>query len=78
MALSPILQHLADQTTATVTVEQSAIVLINGFATRVQAAIDAALAGGATAAELAPVQDEVDALKASSDQLAAAVAANTV
>ena len=58
-------------------VDQSAITLINGIAARIQAAVEAAIGNGATAEELAPVQAEVDALKASNDALAAAVAANT-
>jgi len=74
---SPILDSLTAQVTASEEVEASAVILINGFAARVQTAIDAALANGATAAELAPVQTEVDALKASTDALSAAVAANT-
>jgi hypothetical protein len=37
----------------------------------------AALVNGATAEELAPVQAEVDALRASSDDLTAAVSENT-
>jgi hypothetical protein len=41
-----------------------------------QAAVDAAIANGATAAELAPITDEITALKTSSTALAAAVAAN--
>ena len=55
---------------------ESATVLINGIAARVQAAVDAALANGATAEELAPVQDEVDQLNAGADALSAAVASN--
>jgi hypothetical protein len=55
----------------------SAVTLINGIATRIQAAIDAAIAGGATAEQLAGVQAEVDAIKKDDDDLAAAVAANT-
>lgn len=74
---SQILQDLEAQVTRTTEVEASAVALINGFATRVQTAVDAALANGATAAELAPVQAEVDAMRASSDALAAAVLANT-
>ena len=74
---NPILQTLADQVTATTTVEASAKTLIDGFSARLQAAVDAALANGATEAELAPVQAEVDALNASSTDLAASVAANT-
>lgn len=57
--------------------EASATTLINGFAARLQAAIDAATSNGATEAELAPVQAEVDALNASADALSAAVAANS-
>jgi len=57
---------------------ESATVLINGIAARIQDAVNAALAGGATAAELAPIQAEVDALNADSSALAAAVAANPV
>ena len=55
----------------------SAVVLINGIAARLQAAVDAALANGATAAELAPVTAEVKALNDNADALAAAVQANT-
>lgn len=54
--------------------EASAVVLINGIGARIQAAVDAAIAGGATAEQLAPVQAEVDALNASASALAAAVA----
>jgi hypothetical protein len=74
---SPILTDLANEVTSITGVVDSAIALINGFAARMQAAVDAALLNGATAAELAPVQAEVDSLKASDAALAAAVAANT-
>jgi len=57
-------------------VVDSATALINGLAARIQAAVDAAVANGATAEQLQPVTDEVAALKAKSDALAAAVAAN--
>lgn len=72
-----ILDALAAQVKAATDAEDSATLLINGIAARIQAAVDAAIAGGATAAELAPVQAEVDALKVSSDALSAAVVANT-
>ena len=72
-----ILDDLQAQVTASETVESSAVTLINGIAARIQAAVDAAVAGGATAAQLAPVTAEVAALKASSDALSAAVVANT-
>jgi hypothetical protein len=72
------LEALAAQVQANESAEASAVTVINGIAGRVQAAVDAAIAGGATAADLAPVQAEVDSLKASSDALSAAIAANTV
>ncbi len=74
---NPTLDSLAAQVTATIGVEQSAIALINGIAARIAAAIQAALAGGATAAELAPITDEVASMQASATALSAAVAANT-
>lgn len=74
---NPILDSLAQQVKANTDAEASAVTLINGFSARMQAAVDAALANGATAAELAPVQDEVNALNASGATLAAAVVANT-
>lgn len=73
----PVLDDLAAQVTATVGVEASAVAALNGVAARVQAAVDAALLNGATAAQLAPVTDEVNSLKGSADALAAAVAANS-
>jgi Mg2+ and Co2+ transporter CorA len=75
--MNPVLKTLADQVTRTTTVEDSARRLIDGFAQRLQDAIAAALANGATAEELQPVQDEADALAGSSAALAAAVEENT-
>jgi ABC-type transporter Mla subunit MlaD len=72
-----ILDGLAAQVTNITTVAGSAKALIDGFGARLQAAVDAAVAGGATAEELAPVQAEVDALSAAATDLAASVAANT-
>lgn len=77
MPATQILADLEAQVAASVEVETSAATLINGFAARQQAAVDAAIANGATAEQLAPVQAEVDALKASAASLAAAVTANT-
>lgn len=74
---NPTLDALAAAITKATTVEASAIQLINGVSARIQAAVEAALANGATAEELAPVQAEADALSASADALAAAVNANT-
>jgi len=75
--LAQVLADLAAQVQKNTDVEASATLLINGIAARIQAAVDAAIANGATPAELAPVTDEVAALRKSSDDLSAAVAANT-
>ena len=72
-----ILADLQAQVAKNTDVENSATVLINGIAGRIQAAVDAALANGATAAELAPVAAEVTALNTASTALAVAVVANT-
>ncbi len=74
---SAVLEALRLQVEKNTQVEASAVTLINGFATRLQAAVDAALANGATAAELAPVTDEIAAMNNSADALAAAITANT-
>lgn len=74
---NPILASLESQVKANTDVEASAALLISGFADRLKKAIADAVANGATAEELVPVQKEVDALEASRTQLAAAVAANT-
>ena len=71
-----VLSDLSTQVNLTVGAEQSATVLINGIAGKIQAAVDAATANGATVAELAPVSDLVTQLKSSADALSAAVAAN--
>lgn len=73
---NPVLADLEAAVTRSKGVTESAVTLINGFAARMQDAVDAALKNGATEAELAPVQAEVDALNASSQSLADAVAAN--
>jgi hypothetical protein len=72
-----IIDDLEAQVTVNKTVEGSAKVLIDGFQARLQAGIDAALAGGATAAQVSVLVADAAALKASSDDLAASVAANT-
>jgi hypothetical protein len=71
-----VLTALAQEVTDTVGVEESAVVALDGVAARIQAAVDAALANGATAEELAPVTDEIANLKATREKLAAAIAAN--
>lgn len=71
---SQILASLESQAARTVDVETAAAGVINGFGQRLADAVAAALANGATAEELAPVQAEVDALAASADSLATAIA----
>ena len=73
---NPVLADLTTAVTNTEGVIDSAIALINGIAAKIQAAVDAALLNGATAAELAPLVAVKDDLIAKSDALAAAVAAN--
>ncbi len=77
MASNPTIDALVTQVTASEDVIASATLLINGIPVLLQAAIDKALAGGATAAQLAPLTALNTDLKAKSDALAAAVAANT-
>lgn len=72
-----VLADLQAAVTRNTDVVNSAVTLINGIAARLKAAVDAALANGATADELKPVTDEVIALNANADALAAAVNANT-
>jgi hypothetical protein len=74
---SPVLESLKAAVNRETDVVTSAVTLINGIAARMQAAVDAALANGATAEELQPVTDEVNTMTANADALAAAVNANT-
>jgi len=76
-ALDTALATLQSQVTSTETVDDSAIALINGIAAQIAAAVAKAVAAGATPAELQAVSDLGTSLKAKSDALAAAVAANT-
>jgi hypothetical protein len=61
----------------TVGVIDSAIALINTIAAKIDAAVQAALAGGATAAELAPLTDLQAELLAKKVALSDAVVANS-
>ncbi len=72
-----VLTDLANQVKANTDAEGSAVIVLNGIAGRVAAAVEAAIANGATAEELKPVADEVTALKSSSDALSAAIVAST-
>lgn len=77
MSPSQILADLDKAVTQATTVEASAAALIRGIGARIEAARQAAIANGATAEELAPVQAEVEALNASATDLSAAVSENT-
>jgi len=71
-----VLVDLSAATTKAKGAMESATVLINGIGARVQAAVDAAIANGATAEELAPVTQVVSDLNTDADALASAVASN--
>lgn len=58
-------------------VDASAVLLINGFRERIKTAVDQAVANGATEEELKPLTDELALFESSTNELAAAVAANT-
>lgn len=73
---NPVLADLQAAVDRIEGVAESATALINGIAARIQAAIEAALANGATEAQLQPFVDEVVQLNAQADALAAAVANN--
>ena len=75
--MNAVIAKLEKEVAETTEVIKSAILLIEGIAESQRTAIEAALANGATAEELKPISDEVDALSASTDALSAAVAANT-
>lgn len=77
MAVPELLAALDAEVTRARTVEASAAALIRGITQRIADAVKAALANGATAEQLAPIQAEVDGLKASSDDLTAALTENT-
>lgn len=73
---NPVIGNLESAVERATGAMESATVLINGIAARIAAAVAAAIANGATAEELAPVQAEVDRLNADAEALANAVAAN--
>ena len=74
---SPLVDNLTADITKATTVVKSATLLINGIQQRIADAVAAAVANGATEAELKPVSDLSDALESESNALAAAVEANT-
>lgn len=77
MTASDILTDLQAQVTKSTSVMDSATTLIRGIGDRITAAVNQAVANGATAEQLAPVQAEADALSTAADALSAAVVENT-
>lgn len=77
MAIADDLLALQAQVTRATTVEAGATTLIDGIQARIDAAVAAALANGATAAQIKPVTDLSAALGAQSDALTTAIIANT-
>ena len=74
---STLLDNVISDITKATTVQDSAIAFINGVPGLIDAAVAAAIANGATEAELQPVSDLSDQLQAKSDALEAAIVANT-
>lgn len=74
--MHPALQPLSDTVTKTRGTMASAAALIAGFAARLQAGIDAALADGVTPDALVELTDLKTGLDTSETELATAVAAN--
>lgn len=71
-----VLADLTAEVNQTTGIMASATALIDGFGAKLQAAVDAAIANGATEAELAPLNDLVTALDTEGNKLATAVANN--
>lgn len=75
--MNPSINDLIAAIDSSIGAMNSAVTFINGAAARQQAAIDAALANGATAEQLAPVVAEMNLMIAKRDELAAAIASNS-
>jgi hypothetical protein len=74
---NPILGTLTQEVTEATTVMASATILILGFQSKIDAAVEAAIANGATEAELQPFAALSAELDTQANALAAAVVANT-
>ncbi len=72
-----VIDDLVAAVAAEDTVIDSAVTFINGVPALIQTAIDKAIAGGATAAQLAPVTAVVADVTAKAAALEAALTANT-
>ena len=75
--LDDAIAKAASDASANSSVIDSAVIVLNGIQAQIDAAVAAALAAGATPAELASVTAVSDALEANTAKLAAAIPANT-
>jgi hypothetical protein len=75
--LATAITNLQTAVTADTTVEQSAITLLNGIPALITAAVNQALANGATSAQLTALTTLATTIQQNSTNLAAAVTANT-
>jgi len=75
--MAQVIDDLVAQVAAADSVFDSAVTFINGVPALIQAAVDAAIAGGATAAELAPVSQVASDITAKAAAIQAALVANT-
>lgn len=71
------LAHEAEEVAKLTDVVASATSVMNSFGAKLQAAVDAALAAGATPAQLQAVSDLTAAIDSNKDALAAAIASQT-
>lgn len=71
------LEKLRAEITRNKAVDDSAIVLLNGIVARIEAAVAAAISGGATPAQVAEIKALATSLGTDTDALAAAIVANT-
>jgi hypothetical protein len=75
--LATEIHNLRDAVTQITTVDASVMALIEGFDARVQAAVDKALAAGATEEQLASIREMTAAISGEAKTLGQAVVANT-
>jgi hypothetical protein len=71
------LQPLIDSMTRAATLEAAAVTFIEGVPAKIEAAVSAAIANGATEAQLAPINDLRTSLETQGDALANALFAGT-
>jgi len=75
--LQASIDALTAQVAAETEVNASAVTMINGFSARLQAAIDAATAAGATPAQTAALDALASSVQSNTAELSAAMTANT-